>query len=248
MTAPLHLSRIRLNAAAGFDRLAPILLPDDPGARAGTTHRLVWTLFPADLSRRPFLYREMAPTDARGRATQGEILVLSDRVPEDRLGLFRVETRPFEPALSAGDRLTFALRANPARNRRDASGRATRSDVVMDALYRWKAANPDAAAGEVAAMRAVLVRRAGLEWLSAQAEGAGFRLPDEERVSVEGYERIPLARRSPGGPGADRAGHHRLEFAGLLEVTDPARFLTRLAEGFGRARAFGHGLMLIRRA
>jgi CRISPR system Cascade subunit CasE len=39
-----------------------------------------------------------------------------------------------------------------------------------------------------------------------------------------------------------------LDFEGVLEVTDPVRFLAALANGFGRARAFGCGLMLIRRA
>ena len=34
----------------------------------------------------------------------------------------------------------------------------------------------------------------------------------------------------------------------LIEVTDPPAFLARLAAGFGRAKAFGCGLMLIRRA
>lgn len=245
MTGPLFLSRLRLNADAGFARLAPILLPDDPAARAGTTHRLVWTLFPQTLTTRPFLYREMAPSAARGRSAQGEILVLSDREPEDTLGLFRVDTKPFEPALAPGDHLAFALRANPARNRRDATGRATRSDVVMDALLAAERAHPGQTRAE---LRPEIIRKAGLDWLTAQAAGAGFRLPDPDRVAVEGYERIALARRAPGGPGASRAGHHRLDFTGVLEVRDPARFLARLAEGFGRARAFGHGLMLIRRA
>jgi CRISPR system Cascade subunit CasE len=39
-----------------------------------------------------------------------------------------------------------------------------------------------------------------------------------------------------------------LEFAGVLTVRDPARFLAALAQGFGHAKAFGCGLMLIRRA
>ena len=39
-----------------------------------------------------------------------------------------------------------------------------------------------------------------------------------------------------------------LDLTGLLEVTDPPLFLSHLAAGFGRAMAFGCGLMLIRRA
>ncbi|WP_243641924.1 type I-E CRISPR-associated protein Cas6/Cse3/CasE [Rhodovulum steppense] len=39
-----------------------------------------------------------------------------------------------------------------------------------------------------------------------------------------------------------------LDLEGRIEVTDPEALLARLARGFGRAKAFGCGLMLIRRA
>ena len=39
-----------------------------------------------------------------------------------------------------------------------------------------------------------------------------------------------------------------LDLSGTLRVNDPAAFIARLGTGFGRARAFGCGLMLIRRA
>jgi CRISPR system Cascade subunit CasE len=38
-----------------------------------------------------------------------------------------------------------------------------------------------------------------------------------------------------------------LDLEGVLVVSDPARFCHCLAQGFGRAKAFGCGLMLIRR-
>ncbi|NVN31737.1 type I-E CRISPR-associated protein Cas6/Cse3/CasE, partial [Endobacter medicaginis] len=62
-------------------------------------------------------------------------------------------------------------------------------------------------------------------------------------VAVDGYERRRVPRAS--GP---PAVFGVLDFDGELRVTDPARFLARLAGGFGRARAFGCGLMLIRRS
>ena len=39
-----------------------------------------------------------------------------------------------------------------------------------------------------------------------------------------------------------------LDLEGVLEVIDPAMFLQHLSTGFGRAKAFGCGLMLIRQA
>ena len=38
-----------------------------------------------------------------------------------------------------------------------------------------------------------------------------------------------------------------LDFLGTIEVTEPDQFLEALHRGFGRAKAFGCGLMLIRR-
>ncbi len=39
-----------------------------------------------------------------------------------------------------------------------------------------------------------------------------------------------------------------LDYEGVLTVEDPVLFLSALTVGFGRARAFGCGLMLVRRA
>ena len=38
------------------------------------------------------------------------------------------------------------------------------------------------------------------------------------------------------------------DLTGEIAVTDPKAFLAKLAQGFGRAKGFGCGLMLIRRA
>ena len=247
MTA-LYFSRARLKADLG--RLGPVLFPDVPASRIGVSHRLVWSLFPEELSERPFLYRDTAPSTAVGRAAQGEFLILSTMPPDDRSRLFDLETKPFEPALTVGDRLGFSLRVNPTIQSRDkekttAGGRAKtrRYDVVMHALHDI----PKGSARIEARPR--LIREAGLAWLTKQGEAAGFRLPDFETVSVDGYEQFdvdPENRRAVRG--RRRPGHSRIDFEGVLQVADPVLFVARLATGFGRARAFGHGLMLIRRA
>ena len=38
-----------------------------------------------------------------------------------------------------------------------------------------------------------------------------------------------------------------LDFEGALEVQDPTAFLSGIAHGFGAAKAYGCGLMLVRR-
>lgn len=247
MTAALYFSRARLRA--GLGRLGPILFPSAPESRIGVSHRLVWSLFPENLTERPFLYRDTAPLTGPGRTARGEFLILSTLPPSDTNNLFDLETKSFEPALHPGDRLGFSLRANPTihsrdRDRTTAGGRrkTRRHDVVMHALH----AIPPGA--RRAAARPALIRDAGLQWLAAQGECAGFRLPDPNAISVDGYEQVAINVEHPrAGGGRRQPRHSRVEFEGVLEVVDPTLFLSRLAAGFGRARAFGHGLMLIRR-
>lgn len=37
-----------------------------------------------------------------------------------------------------------------------------------------------------------------------------------------------------------------VDYTGMLTVTDPGLFLQRLSQGYGKSRAFGCGLMLIK--
>jgi CRISPR system Cascade subunit CasE len=144
--------------------------------------------------------------------------------------------------LSPGDRLRFALRANPVVARKEAltpdererRARGKRADVVMDALRTVPRE-------ERRAMRDAIAAKAGETWLARQGETSGFRLARSPTVS--GYTQIPIERRQ-GRP----AGFSVLDLAGEIEITDPPVFLRRLAKGFGSAKAFGNGLMLIRRA
>jgi CRISPR system Cascade subunit CasE len=235
------LSRIRLRHEVSAAALAPILLPADPHARAGATHRLLWTLFADDPDRRrDFLWREDSRAGLRpGRAS---FLVLSARPPADRHDLFDMESKPFEPALAPGDRLGFSLRANPVVTRPNPeSSRPKRHDVVMDRLHGLpKGARADA--------RLVATLEAGRVWLAGQGAGSGFQLPlnaaGEPVLRVDGYDQI----RVPRGRGQKAITFSVLDLEGVLEVVSPDVFLEALARGFGKAKAFGCGLMLIRRA
>jgi CRISPR system Cascade subunit CasE len=85
---------------------------------------------------------------------------------------------------------------------------------------------------------------AGLAWLEQQAERAGFAIPDaRDTLEIDGYDQIEISR-----DGRKRAIRFSvLTFDGFLVIKNPESFLRQLPEGFGRARAFGCGLMLIRR-
>jgi CRISPR system Cascade subunit CasE len=223
----LYLTRARLKRDAQVCALARLLVPDGAGEQAMAAHRLVWALF-ADgpERRRDFLWRQNEP---------GEFLALSSRPPQPLDRIFALETKAFAPALATGDRLAFRLHANPVVSVPAARGeRGRRHDVVMHALH----ATPP---GERAALRFSATEASGRAWLARQGEAHGFR--PEDAVGVDGYETMRLDR---GGARPIRYGV--LDFEGVLTVTDPDRFLAALPLGFGRARAFGCGLMLIRRA
>jgi CRISPR system Cascade subunit CasE len=235
----LYLSRARLKHEPSIDALAPLLLPNGEGERAASAHRLIWSLFAGDASaRRDFLFREVTPFGLGG--SRVEFMILSHRAPAAEGPLFDVETKEFTPVLAPGDKLRFSLRANATVAHKNERGKSARSDVVMHALKRLP---PDARARE----RHAAVQREGRSWLNRQAKESGFRISED----VEGDEVAALA---VGGyaqwqfPKLGRNGRIAvLDFEGSLEVIEPENFLRKLASGFGRARSYGCGLMLVKR-
>ena len=224
----MFLSRARLRADSSVRAIAPLLLPEDGSAGLLAAHRLVWSLMSDGPARaRDFLWRE---------EQQGAFLILSPRPAMQDGGLFDVESKPWAPQLRRGDRLGFLLRANPTVSRSTAAGvRGKRHDVVMDAL------NPVPKA-ERAGRRQQAVVDAGRDWLIRQGLRAGFS-PDAGALRIDGYDTVRVPRQ-----GNKPVEFGRLEFEGVLEVSDPGLFVPAVEGGFGRARAVGCGLMLVRRA
>ncbi len=254
----LFLSRARLRAGRGeaLSAIAPLLLSDDPGRQAGHSHRILWLLFQEtpDAGSDPdwrqtdegFLWRDEG---------SGCYLILSRQPPSDPHQLFDLDTKEFAPDLAVGDRLRFAMHVNPVRTTKragskpgkDGRQRGTRVDVVMDALKAVARTDRDACTGR-AFERDRIAAKAGAAWLSEQGERHGFQLVDEPRLAVESYNQFDVPRaRKPGSRGRP-AGFGVLDMSGEITVTDPTAFLSRLPLGFGKAKAFGCGLMLIRRA
>lgn len=242
----LYLSRVVLARNPATTALKALIDPIEGPARDGlhdpergrimdAHHRLVWALFAGDPDqRRDFLWRSEGG---------GRFLILSARPPAaDGAGLFQApEIKPFAPDLRAGDRLGFALRANATRTRKAApDARGRRVDVVMDVLHALPSGRESDARREA---RLEAAGTAGRGWLARQGERAGFQLSD---FAAADYWVVPLPAHA--GARKDRPQFGVIEMTGRLTVTDPGAFLGQLAHGFGRARAFGCGLMLIRRA
>lgn len=261
----LYLSRARLRTARGeaLASLAPVLLSAERGRAASLGHRIVWMLFQKtpdagraqdwrnDPTGDGFLWRD----DGDGR-----YLVLSRKPPTNPNDLFDLDRpKEFAPEFDEGDELSFVLRANPvvaskcdaalndkdrARKAAGARLRGKKVDVVMHALRNvakttW---DDDGRATDGRALeRDRLTQTAVTGWLEAQGAAYGFRLVEAPVAS--NYVQVPVER-AKGRP----AGVSMVDVSGRLAITDPAKFLAKLPLGFGSAKAFGCGLMLIRRA
>ncbi|TCP41356.1 type I-E CRISPR-associated protein Cas6/Cse3/CasE [Rhodovulum marinum] len=221
----LYLSRIRLSRSPSAQALSGLLMPTEAGPRRSAHHGLLWAAFADGPNRRrDFLWRE---------ERDGTFLTLSERPPL-AMDLFEPhEVKEFAPVLAPGQMLDFVLRANATRTKRDGKRRV---DVVMDALH----AIPQ---GARAAARMGVAGREGAAWLARQGEAAGFKVV---RAAAGDYSTVALSDHR--GPRKGQPQFGILDLEGRIEVTDPDAFLARLARGFGRAKAFGCGLMLIRRA
>lgn len=225
MTGEVYFSRLRLKRDLTVRALAPLLLAPDGSGHTG--HHLMWSLFADDLDReRDFLWREMPG---------GVFYVLSARLPEDRHGLFDIAPpKAFDPQLVRGDALGFSLRANPV-VRKGAGGRSKKHDVVMEALQGIERKAR-------AERRTAAVQASGFAWLQRQGERAGFAV-QQSQVRIDGYEQHRVVKK-----GGHAMSFSTLDYEGLLRVVDPEAFVNVVARGLGSARAYGCGLLLIRRA
>lgn len=209
-------------------------------------HQWLWRFFPSPAgTERDFLFRRR---DVDGLP---RFYVVSKRLPEPDSDAWQVQCREYRPQVPAGARLSFELRANPVVSR-SGEGGSKRHDVVMDAKKRlltardlpnWEAWAPDRTAADGQPDRPPplyqLVHAACTGWLASRAEQHGFAL-DESSVSVAAYQQH--------GGKRGQLRFSTVDLAGELVVTDAERFLTTLASGVGRAKAFGCGLLLVRPA
>ncbi len=185
-------------------------------------HQVLWRLFPQS-QQRDFLFRHIEQAGPPG------FYLVSQREPICDKGLWQIQSKPYQPQLEPDQRLAFSLLANPVVSRRDAeSGKAARHDIVLDAHRQ----QPDVPRFE-------LQQTVGRDWLNARAEQHGFSVT---ALRVDSYQQHRLR-----GKGGRPIRFSTLTFEGELQVTEPDRLLAALAKGIGPAKAFGCGLLLLRR-
>ena len=204
-------------------------------------HQWLWHWFPAERGvSRDFLFRRYEDQ------SQVRYYVVSQRPPVQQSGAWQTQTRDYAPQLKVGEHLTFDLRANPT-VRHGHGGTSKRHDVVMNAkkkllaehgLTRWQ----DWQGSDRPAVQDV-IQSACAHWLIQRSERLGFSI-NVQKLQVQAYathqERQQHKQRE--------LQFSTVDLAGELTVTDVACFQTALMNGIGSAKAFGCGLLLVRRA
>jgi len=149
----------------------------------------------------------------------------------------RLTSKPMPAAWMEGQHLGFEVRLCPV-VRMGSDGPHHRKGAEVDVfLARCFAAGDPA----------VLVDRETVycEWLAERLEQGGAQ---SVRACLRRYHRKRLLRRSQGEPRtAETCERPDVVMDGVLEVRDPKRFQGLLRRGIGRHRAFGFGMLLLRR-
>ena len=222
-------------------------------------HQWLWQrFFPAPRGTpRDFVFRRL------DGGVAARFYAVSARPAQTDVPGWQVKLSPYAPKVSVGERLRFDLRANPVVSRRGeallhpdgspqlrAAGKhagaakytVVRHDVVMNAkkrllaergLIHWRDWN-----GADKPPLYELARDACSRWLIDSGRERGFAV-DERSLSVEAYTQHR---------GKDaKLRFSSVDFSGELTVLDAGTFGTALTQGIGHAKAFGCGLLLVRR-
>ncbi len=210
-----------------------------------------------EASPKPFVAEDDLTPAAPGRADLPLLAyspqahdALRERARREHLPLVQWERSSSKPVppIEAGSELGFTAKTSPTVRTRSAapghegSGRdhAREVDAFLAACFR---------AGEgVAVDRAAVYR----DWLARELGGPTGRAATLGDFSLVGFQRTRLLRKQA-TDGAQGRVRHLVErpsalVTGTLRVGDAEAFRALLARGLGRHRAFGFGMLLLRRA
>lgn len=204
--------------------LSRVEIPQECARNPYEFHRQLWRLFPGELRESRSNGEEsrqgfLFRVEEHRPGCPARVLVQSRRAPETVSGLALAGPREFHPKPVFGQRLAFLLTANPVK---------TITDTEHDAKPGKKSEK----------CRVPLIREDNQrEWLARKLAGVA----EIETVTVAPHP--PLHFRK-----GNRAGKlATVTYEGVLRVMDADRLAKLLENGIGPAKAFGCGLMLVRR-
>jgi CRISPR system Cascade subunit CasE len=187
-------------------------------------HKEIWRLFP-NMSKEP---RKSLDEDRQGflfrleesrPGNPAKFLLQSRQSPTPSERMIVLATREFNPQPVKGQFLSFLLTANPVKTITDHEGRRNGK-------------------GEAKKCRVPLIKEdQQIEWLRIRLRDAAAI----ESAKVRSLPPIFFLKKGESGKLAP------VQFEGILCVNNPGLLLTVLQNGIGPAKAFGCGLMLVRR-
>lgn len=187
-------------------------------------HRQLWRLFPGEerearASGEQDRHGFLFRIEDQGTGRPARLLVQSRREPMHADGLLLLGSREIQPTPSAGQRLAFLLTANPVK---------TITDTERDAKPGKQSEK----------CRVPLIKEDDQRsWLARKLA------PAATLESADILPHAPLYFRK-----GKRAGKLvTCTFEGVLRVDEPGRLTHLLENGIGPAKAFGCGLLLVRR-
>jgi CRISPR system Cascade subunit CasE len=202
-------------------------------------HQLLWRLFDDD--KRQYIFRKEVgvaqPEVMMGQSNSLPVYyIVSKHQPVACDGL-DIMSKPYQPKLLEGERFGFSVRVNPIVAKK-VVGKKNRvhHDILMEAKTQAKEQ------GLSIEQRAGMVDQAGKDWLIGRAQSLGFSV-EEDLITCDGYQQHRFYKGKNNKP----ISLSTLDYNGVLTVTNAEVFSQRLFEGIGRAKAFGCGLMMIRR-
>ena len=233
-------------------------------------HQWVWNFFPSSPEqKRDFIYR-------RHLVDQMPCFyVVSTRQPKLLSEAWDVQSRAYEPRLQLGQRLSFHLRANPVvgrlggpaidkdgnpkihstgKRKDEAELKSVRHDVVMHAKKQlllkqgfsgnakwadWKDSNKP--------LIYDLVQKNCARWLEGVAQRNGFEIALTNEATPQQILQVDAYTQNKAGKRDRLINFSSVDFSGELLVTNPDLFQSALLNGIGHAKAFGCGLLLVRR-
>jgi len=187
-------------------------------------HKDIWRLFPG-MSKEPRRSLEdkrngfLFRTESINPGRPARLLVQSRQLPVPSEKVIAIATKEFNPRPTEGQLLSFLLTANPVKTITDEGGRKTTK-------------------GEPKKCRVPLIKEdQQIEWLQAKLKGAAMI----ESVKARTLPLLFFLKKGESGKLSP------VEFEGILRVKDPDMLMAGLLNGIGPAKAFGCGLMLVRR-
>ena len=236
MTNAYFFSKITLRESAPISTLRTLM-------RDGyAPHKTLWQLLShSPEQKRNFLFRY----DIEPQSGLPRFYVVSEQKAHDTSGLWDIESKPYlqqesdKPTIFAlGDTYQFSMRVNPTFDKSDRTKKQkTRYDLIMHLRHQMTKNEH----GQREESHAVTEHRACKEWLERR-QNLGFEVVNpDETLMVEQYDQLRFKHKDT------TTIMSRVDISGMLKVTDVAKFQDNVTKGIGHGKAFGCGLLLIRR-